>query len=167
MESILRELRQPEYLHTLLNPVPVYGLALGLFGLLIGLLQRNRGGQVVALAIVFVSALSAWPVYALGERGFDRVLTLTDDDGRAWLEEHERRGEQLIIAFYALALVSGAALAIPWKWPQTATPFSLFVLVAGILVVAIGSYIAHAGGKIRHREFRTGAPPGLKQSVPE
>ncbi|MEA3092433.1 MAG: hypothetical protein QOJ04_3775, partial [Caballeronia sp.] len=34
METILRDLRQPEYLHVLLNPIPVYGLAIALFGLI-------------------------------------------------------------------------------------------------------------------------------------
>jgi len=34
MDAILRDLQQPEYLHVLLNPLPVYGLAIALFGLI-------------------------------------------------------------------------------------------------------------------------------------
>ena len=30
METILRALQQPEYLHVLINPLPVYGLAVAL-----------------------------------------------------------------------------------------------------------------------------------------
>ena len=32
-------------------------------------------------------------------------------------------------------------------------------ILLGIIVLAMGSYIAYAGGKIRHKEFRTEPPP--------
>lgn len=66
-EAILRDLRQPEYVHVLLNPLPVYGLAVGLIGLLVAICLRSRAATVVALVAVFVSAAAAWPVYEYGE----------------------------------------------------------------------------------------------------
>ena len=43
-EGFLKGLEQPEYVHVLLNPLPVYGLALGLVALTIALaLRRPRG----------------------------------------------------------------------------------------------------------------------------
>ena len=45
IEALLRDLRQPEYIHVLLNPVPVYGLAAGLIGLLVAICQRSREGM--------------------------------------------------------------------------------------------------------------------------
>jgi hypothetical protein len=86
-------LSKPEYVHVLLNPLPVYGLAVGVFGLIIALLLRTRPGRVTALALVMVSAASAWPVYYYGEAGYDRVKTMVDEGGGKWLEEHMRRGE--------------------------------------------------------------------------
>ena len=35
--ALLRDLRQPEYIHVLLNPLPVYGLLVGWVGLIIAL----------------------------------------------------------------------------------------------------------------------------------
>jgi hypothetical protein len=46
--------------------------------------------------LVMLSAASAWPVYQYGEAGYDRVKAVVDEDGDKWLEEHMRRGEQLI-----------------------------------------------------------------------
>ncbi len=43
-----------------------------------------------------LSAASAWAVYRYGEAGYDRVKAMVDEDGDEWLEEHMRRGEQLI-----------------------------------------------------------------------
>ena len=37
LEGFLKGLEQPEYIHVLINPLPVYGLAMGLIGLMIGL----------------------------------------------------------------------------------------------------------------------------------
>ena len=103
--TLLRDLQQPEYIHVLINPLPVYGLAGGLIGLFIAICQRSRRAIVAALVIVLVSAAAAWPVYEYGERSYDRVLTMADNDGRAWLAEHKERAEHLIWLFYALAVI--------------------------------------------------------------
>ena len=39
--TLLRDLQQPEYVHVLLNPLPVYGLLIGLIGLVLGLIFRR------------------------------------------------------------------------------------------------------------------------------
>src|SRR6202040_1480603 len=127
IEAILRDLRQPEYIHVLINPLPIYGLALGLIGLIIALLLRSRPAKIATLSIVLISAASAWPVYQFGEQGYDRVLSMTDDDGRAWLDEHRDRAEDLIYFFYALALLSAVAIVAPMKWPKSSMPLALGV----------------------------------------
>jgi hypothetical protein len=159
IETILRDLRQPEYIHVLVNPLPVYGLGLGLFGLIIALLLRSRPAKIVTLSIVLISAAAAWPVYEFGEQGYDRVLTMADDDGRAWLDAHKDRAEDLIWFFYALAILSAVAIAAPIKWPKSSVALALAVLLFGAGCLGVGGYIAYAGGRIRHREFRNERPP--------
>ena len=56
---LLRDLQQPEYIHVVINPLPVYGLAGGLIGLFIAICQRSRRAIVAALVIVLVSAAAA------------------------------------------------------------------------------------------------------------
>jgi hypothetical protein len=131
----------------------------GLIGLVIALIQRSRTATVATLALVFLSALSAWPVSEYGEKAYDRVLTMTDDDGRAWLEEHQHRADNLIVSFYGLAALAAIALVAPLKWPKSSVALALAVLLSGCVVLGMGGYIAYAGGKIRHREFRNEPPP--------
>ncbi|MBA3883920.1 MAG: hypothetical protein H0X73_14735 [Chthoniobacterales bacterium] len=105
-------------MHTLLNPLPIYGLGLAWIGLILALVLRSRGGQVTTLALILISAVSVWPVVHYGERAEDNVVAVADDDGRAWLEEHQARAEHLQYVFYALALVSSAAIIAPKRWPN-------------------------------------------------
>jgi disulfide bond formation protein DsbB len=164
IENILRDLRQPEYLHVLLNPLPIYGLLIALLGLIAATYLRSRGGQLTALVLIFASALSAWPVAYHGEQAEDRVLVMADEDGRAWLKAHEHRAEKFIYAYYALALVAAAAIFAPKKWPGSARPLAFATMLLAAVSLGVGFYVAHAGGKIRHREFRTVPPPKMPAS---
>lgn len=167
MEPLLRSLRQPEYVHVLLNPLPVYGLLLSLIGLIIAFVLKSRRAQIATLALVLISSVSAWPVYEYGEDGYDRVLAMTDDDGHAWLDEHMHRAEKLIYIFYALALLSAIAIAAPLKWPASTAPLIIAVILLGALTLGSGAYIAYAGGRIRHREFRNEPAPPIKAEQDE
>ena len=157
--ALLRDLRQPEYIHVLLNPLPVYGLLVGWVGLVIGLALRSRPAQIATLTLVVLSSISAWPVYEFGQQGYDRVLSMTDEAGEAWLDEHMHRAENIIWVFYALAALSAFAIAAPIKWPKSSMPLAVAVILLGAVTLGSGAYIAYAGGRVRHREFRNEPPP--------
>jgi hypothetical protein len=159
IDPILRSLRQPEYVHVLLNPLPVYGLLLAWVGLIIAFLLKSRRAQVATLVLVLISSVSAWPVYEFGQQAYDRVLSMADEDGQRWLDEHRDRAEDLIWIFYALAALSAIAIAAPIKWPKASVPFVIAVIFLSAATLGTGGYIAYAGGKIRHREFRNEPPP--------
>jgi hypothetical protein len=159
IDTFLRDLRQPEYIHVLINPLPIYGLFLSWVGLIIALFLRSRRAQVATLALVLISSTSAWPVYEFGQQAYDRVLSIADSDGQAWLDEHQDRAEDLIYIFYALAVLSAIAIAAPMKWPKSSVPLAVAAILLGAVTLGTGGYIAYAGGKIRHREFRNEPPP--------
>src|SRR6266581_2575901 len=124
-------LSSPEYLHVLLNPLPVYGLAAGVFGLL--------------LALIFVGAISAWPVYHYGETAYDRVKAMADSDGDKWLDKHVRRGEQLIYVFYVVAALSAGAVPAEFKLRRAAVPLAVSTLILASANLGVGVYVAYAG----------------------
>jgi len=162
IDGFLRGLRQPEYVHVLLNPLPVYGLLIGWIALIIALISKSRRAHIVTLILLFITSISAWPVYEFGEQGYDRVLAMTDDDGHAWLDEHQDRGQKLIYLFYLLAALSAAAIIVPLRWPKSSVPLAIAVVLLGAVALGSGCYIAYAGGKIRHREFRNEPAPPIK-----
>lgn len=162
IDGFLRGLRQPEYVHVLLNPLPVYGLLVSWIALVAALISKSRRALVVTLVLVFITSVSAWPVYEFGKQGYDRVLAMTDDDGHAWLDDHEERADKVIYIFYALAALSVAGILIPLRWPKLSTLLAISVALLGAVALGSGVYIAYAGGKVRHREFRNEPAPPIK-----
>jgi disulfide bond formation protein DsbB len=157
--TLSQDLSQPEYIHVLINPLPVYGLLVAIIGLVIALMQRSRSAQITALALILLSAAIVWPVVHYGEESYDRVLSLTNDQGAAWLKVHAHRADEFAWCFYVLAAVAAAAIFAPLKWPKSATILALITLLLSCGVLGMGGYIAYAGGRIRHREFRNGPAP--------
>ena len=162
INGFLRSLGQPEYVHVLLNPLPVYGLLISWIALVAALISKSRRALIVTLLLVFMTSISAWPVFEFGQQGYDRVLAMTDDDGHAWLDEHEERAEKVIYVFYAVAALSIAAILVPLRWPKSSRPLAIAVVLLAGAALSSGCYIAYAGGKIRHREFRNEPAPVIK-----
>ncbi|MBA2433520.1 MAG: hypothetical protein H0V54_00280 [Chthoniobacterales bacterium] len=161
LATLSQDLSQPEYIHVLINPLPVYGLAVAVIGLIIALIQRSRPAQVATFFLVLFCGGIAWPVVHYGEAGYDRVLSMSDDQGQAWLKVHEHRADELVWSFYVLAGLAAVAILAPMKWPKTSTALALLTLLCSFAVLGTGGYIAYAGGKIRHREFRNEPAPSV------
>ena len=64
-----------------------------------------------------------------------------------------------MICISLLAFVAAAAIFVTKKWPKSAGPLVIATLLLAIVSLGAGFYIAYAGGKIRHREFRNTLPP--------
>ena len=152
-------LHKPGYLHVLLNHLPIFGTALGALALLVALVLRSRPAQITALVVVFVGSASAWPILVTGQQAYKPIREMVDDDGSDWLDEHMARAENTIYAFYLLAAVALAGLAAPRKWPRAATPLATTSFGLSLLCFGLAAYIAQAGGRVRHTEFRPEHPP--------
>ena len=147
-----------EYIHVLINPMPIYGLAMGALALLMALFLRNRKAQVLALWLIFVGAVSAFPTYISGQKAYHKIYLVADSDGQASLDAHMHRSEKLIYVYCAAAVIALVALLLPIKKPRTATPLALLTLVAAVASLGAGGWIAKAGGEVRHSEFRIAQP---------
>ena len=159
MEDIAKSLQQPEYLHVLLNHLPLTGLVVALILLVTAIIANSRGGMYLALGAVVILSLSVWPVAYFGEAGYDRVLSMADDAGGLYLKHHHELAERWIFIYYVTAAVAVGAMIVgsrKKKWLR------LLAIIAASFTAAslyFGAIIADVGGKIRHREFRHGPPP--------
>ena len=152
-------LKKPEYIHVVLNHLPIYGTMLGAVALAVSLLLRSRSAQIIALLLTLIAGASSYPVFVSGQRAYKSIRSVSDDAGADWLDEHMDRAEKTIGAFYLLALLALAGLLVPIKWPKSGTPLVALTLAVAILCSGIAIYIAQAGGRVRHPEFRPSESP--------
>jgi len=159
-------LRQPEYVHVLINHLPVTGLLVAVLVLAIGALLRQRAVVLLGLALVAVFAATVLPVVYFGEQGFDRVLAMTYEEGGQWLRRHHDLAQRWKYLYYATAaIVAAISFIVSLLRPKTlwvAVPLTL-ILAIGCLVA--GAAISEAGGKVRHTEFRTALHTGASKLV--
>jgi hypothetical protein len=150
----LELLKKPEYIHVVLNHLPIYGTMLGALALAISLILRSRAAQITALILTLIAGASAYPVFVTGQRAYKTIRNQSDDAGADWLDEHMDRAEKTIVAFYFLATLAIVGLLVPIKWPNSAVLLAALTLVVAILCSGIAIYIAQPGGRVRHPEFR-------------
>ncbi len=153
-EDLLTQLQNPAYQHVLLNHLPIIGLLAGTVALVIALLMRQRAAQVPALIVILLTAASVYPVVLAGEAAYRPIRTIADDQGADWLDEHMDRADRYSAAYYGLAAFALIALVIPIRWPRSSGVLGTLTLLAALTCLAAGIYIAEAGGRIRHPEFR-------------
>lgn len=144
----------PEYVHILINPMPVYGMAMGILALGAALLMRNKTAQLIGLCLVIIAAASAWPVAHYGQNAYKHVRGMSDDAGQDALDEHMGRAEKVIYVFYATAFLGLVTLVTRKKFPKAATPLAVVTFIMGVASLGAGGWISKAGGQIRHPEFR-------------
>jgi len=156
-------LSKPEYQHVLLNHLPITGLAAALIALLGSWILGQRRATIFCIFLVALFAASAWPVFATGEAAHDRVESLVYNEGGAWLDYHHHLAETWVWVFYltaAVALAGGLLAIFRKEWTKWA---ALLTTLCALASLAAGVYIAEAGGKIRHEEFRDGPPPAVAE----
>jgi len=152
-------LKKPEYIHVVLNHLPIYGTILGALALAISLILRSRAAQITALILTLIAGASAYPVFVTGQKAYKTIRNQSDDAGAERLDEHMDRAEKTIGVFYFLAFLALAGLLVPIKWPKAGLPLAAVTLVVAVLCAGIAIYIAQPGGQVRHPEFQTSQKP--------
>lgn len=94
---------EAEYVHVLLNPLPVCGLAIGLAILALGFIRHSRPLRTTGLALSALCAASAWPVLYYGQHAYNSLAPMLDSESEQWLDTHMERAERFVYFFYATA----------------------------------------------------------------
>jgi len=152
---------RPEYVHVLINHLPLTGLFAALLCLIGALITRKRAAIFLGLGLVSLFSFSAWPVYVYGEEGYDRVYSMADEDGDAYLQRHKELAERWIWLFYATGALAAGGVVAGWRWAKCLWPTGAGVAILAAISLVAGAVVADYGGKVRHREFRKGRPPAL------
>lgn len=151
--------RQPEYVHVLINHLPLTGLFAALLALVGACVIGKRSAALLGMGLVSLFSLSAWPVYVYGEAGYDRVYSMADSDGDAYLSHHKQLAERWTWLFYVTSAAGALGAIAGWKRPKSLRAVSWATVLLAAASLVAGAVVAEVGGKIRHPEFRHGPPP--------
>ena len=154
----LSHLRQPEYLHVIVNPMPLVGMALGAALLLAGLRLGSNGMREAGLALVALAGVITFPTIKFGQHAYDRLYEQIPLEAQQWLDVHMSRAENLQWLFYLTGILAAWALIGSRKNKPSAPRQAQAALAAAGVCALLAAWISHAGGQVRHPEFRLGPP---------
>ena len=155
---LAHHLTQPEYLHVVLNPLPPVGMGLGAAFLILGLWLGSDGIREAGLLLVALGGAIVFPVLKLGQHAYDRIYENIPLEAQQWLDVHMHRAESTQWLFYLTAALALWAFIGSRKENPAAARQAQAALIATILCAAVAGWISHAGGQVRHSEFRMGPP---------
>lgn len=158
LKLLLSHLKQPEYIHVILNALPLAGMAFGAALLLAGLRLESEGMKEAGLALVAFAGVITFPAIQSGQRAYDRLYERIPLEAQQWLDVHMSRAENLQWIFYLAAALAAWALFSSRKKRPGALRQAKAALAAAGLCAVLAAWIGHAGGQVRHPEFRLGPP---------
>ena len=151
---MMHHMSQPEYVHVLLNPMPLYGMAAGAFLLVWSRLRHpEEFPEGVLIWIILVAMITGLAVY-FGEKGLENVGVIADAHGNRWLARHKERAETLMYIFYLTGFSALGALFTQRRHPLATLRLVWITLLLTFASMGAASWISHAGGQVMHAEFR-------------
>lgn len=152
-------LEDPSYQHILLNHLPVTGLSIALLVIGVGAALRQAAMLRLGLVLVALTAGSSVLVGISGDDAYPAVFDVLDGDGRAWLDYHTHLADTWILVLYANAALALVALGVGAARRALLLPCALVVMLVALAGLGTAGWIAEAGGKVKHPEFRLDDPP--------
>ena len=105
LTSLWHSVGDAEYLHLLLEPLPMFGLGLGLLFLVASVVLGEKKTRLLALVVMAVSCASVQPYVRLRGKSEPRVLALQAPAYPALIRVQTERRSGSAWLYYALAAV--------------------------------------------------------------
>ena len=115
----------------LLEPLPLYGLGLGLTFLIVAFMLGEAKCRMLALAVICVSCASVWPYLDLRDKATPRILATRSPDFAPLIKEQTQRRKDWAWPYYLMTLCSFVALV------ATRSPKGRLVLFAVVIYGAL------------------------------
>jgi uncharacterized membrane protein len=140
------------HVHLLLNHFPIIGTLIGTLLLIYSFLKKEIKIQQISLAIIFVMAALAIPVFLTGETAEETVENLPGVM-KSLIHEHEEASEVAFWVMMATGLL--ALISIGMQMLETGFAKTLIIITLILSIVSSGlmARAGYLGGQIRHTEL--------------
>lgn len=106
LSALWKSLGDAEYSHLLLEPLPLFGLALGLVFLVVGYIIKDVRARLVALIMIAACCASVGPYSTIRTRAMPDVLKVTDEAYHPLIQQQTERRASSAWLYYMIAAVS-------------------------------------------------------------
>lgn len=143
---------EADYLHLIVNHIPIFSIGFGLPILGWGLLKKNSSIVQIALAFFLIGAVSSYVAMETGEAAEDIVEEL-DVASHDVIHDHEEAAEialWLTLTTGFISIIGFYAVAKKVRWKN-----ALLGVLALSALISLGAlvYTAYQGGKIFHADI--------------
>lgn len=149
--TLWQSIRDPEYLHLLLEPLPLYGLGLGLAFLVVAFMFGEVKSRMLALSIICASCVSVWPYNALRDKATPRILATRSPEFAPLIQQQTQRRRDWSWPYYGMALLSLTALCMT-RAPK-GRPVLLAVMCGCLLLFWFSIWMHKKECEVYHRNI--------------
>jgi len=141
--------------HLALNHLPVVLPLVGAPLLAIALLRRSSEIQLVALALLFLAAVTAWPVYLSGEPT-EAIAQNYPGVSHLAIDEHQHAAKLTLIALQIVGILSLGRWWLLRRGRSVPRALDWVLVLLAVVAFAMVARTGHLGGLIRHEERQRG-----------
>lgn len=157
LTTLWQSIRDPEYLHLLLEPLPLYGLGIGLMMFIVAFVFGEKRSRMLALALICVSCASVWPYTDLRAKATPRIIATRPPEYASVIREQTERREAWNWPYYAMTVLSLIAL-FAGHTPK-GRPLLLVVVIGGALLFWFSIWLHKKECEVYHRNIVRYKPP--------
>lgn len=151
LTTLWLNIRDPEYLHLLLEPLPLFGLGLGLTFVIVSFVFSEVRSRMLALAVICLSCASVWPYVDLRDKATPRILATRAPEFSQLIQEQTQRRKDWSWPYYLMAVLSLAAL-FGSRSPK-GRPVLLLVVVFGAALFWFSIWLHKKECEVYHRNI--------------
>ena len=151
LTTLWQSIRDPEYLHLLLEPLSLYGLGIGLVVLVIAFVFGEKRSRLLALALICLSCGSVWPYTDLREKATPRIIATRPIEYAAVIREQTRRRNDWNWPYYAMTVLSLITLCLAHQ--PRGRPLLAAVVICGVLLFWISIWLHKKECEVYHRNI--------------
>jgi len=149
------------HIHLVLNHIPIIGLGIVLFLLVLAELKRSVDIRRAGWILLILIGIIAIPTYFTGDPAEQVLEHSPIGETEEWIQIHEERAGPATLITLASALLAGICLWKDRSKKLAPGPLIIITLLTALLAFGAMLWTAQAGGKIRHTEIRYAPPPGF------
>lgn len=144
------------HLHLIATHLPIAGVVIGTFILLVAMVLKKSEVKLTALGVLIFSALASCLSYFTGE-GAEEIIENIPGISETLIHTHEELAE----SFFILTLIVGASALVTFiaelnKFRYTRW-LTLITLALAVSDGVLAKFVGTSGGEIRHTEIRSSA----------